>query len=119
MSFLPENKEIRLQCFLNAMSNWSVTGYVQFTPRVDEWLKNEIASHSISEIRKLLWEFVNQTGLVDERKEIRPEYVSFEYWYRIRIPIDSRVVFFEILLDVEDSNDRDGSTITVVSVHYE
>jgi hypothetical protein len=114
---LPEDPEVRVRCFRNAIRNWNVEGYITVTRRIEEWLKLELKEYSLREIKRILWEFSEAGGQIEERKETRPEYWSYEYWYRLRVGVGNRHIFFECILDVEEADNLDGSTIQIVSVH--
>ena len=113
MTFLPEDKETRLQSYRNVLQNWNVEGYIEFKERPAEWLRVELAGYSLREIKRLLFEHVKQGGKIDEVVETREDYTSFQFHYDLRIPIEGRRIYFETILLCEDANDF---TIRVVSV---
>ena len=114
---LPESAIDRLRCFRNALANWKTTDYVRFRERVEAWLRTEVPQRSLFEIRRLLHEFVANGGAIDEQVERRPEYVSYEFHYDLRLIIDNRLVYFEMILHCDDPNDPDDPFLVVVSAH--
>jgi hypothetical protein len=68
-------------------------------------------------ISQTLYQYVEAGGEIDEQKENRAEYVSFEFHYDLRVNIDARHVYFETVLLCDDADDPDDPVIVVVSVH--
>jgi hypothetical protein len=114
---LPDDQQGRLRCYKNALRNWNFRGYVRFKPRAEEDLANLLPSLSLLEIARELHLHVQQGGEIDEQKERRREYVSYEYHFDLRVEIGGRLVYFETVLSCEDPNDPDDPWIEVVSVH--
>ena len=114
---LPEDKATRLRCFGNALRNWEFRGYVRFKPIAAEWLAKELPDFSLLEIARELHEYVESGGQIDEQKERRPEYVSYEFHFDLRVKIGGRNVYFETTLFCDDADDPDDPTIEIVSVH--
>lgn len=122
LGFLPEDKETRLRCYREVLlQNWNVDGYILFKPICEDWLRNELPQYTQRDINRKLYEHVRDGGSIDERTEQRSgseaDYTPFRYWYRIRLQLDHRRIFFETILAVKDENDPDRSTIFVVSIH--
>ena len=113
---LPDDREARLRCYKNALRNWNFRGYVQFKPIVEEWLANELPGYSLREVVRELHAHVEAGGAIDEQKERRPEYVSYEFHYDLRVKFGERRVYFETVLLCEDADDPDDPQIQVVSV---
>jgi hypothetical protein len=111
---LPEDQEGRLRCYRNALQNWQPTGYILFKPRVEEWLAHEFPDTSLREIRRRLYEHVENGGKIHELKERRREFAHFEFHYDLRVEFDDRRIYFETILDADDPDDP---TITVVNIH--
>ena len=114
---LPDDQEGRLRCYRNALRNWKFRGYVSFTSRVQEDLRNLLPGFSSDKIALELHRHVVEGGEIDEQKERRPEYVSYEYHYDLRVEVGGRLVYFETILLCEDPDDPDDPQIEVVSVH--
>lgn len=114
---LPDDQPSRLRCFRNALRNWNFRGFVQFTPKAEAELKKVLPGNTLREIARQLHEFVEAGGKIDEQKECRPEYVSFEFHYDLRVTFESRRVYFETVLLCEDADDPDDPQIQIVSVH--
>ncbi len=115
MAFLPEDKATRLRCFKNALRNGKA--WVRFKPVAVEWLAKELPDHGLREIARELYLYVEAGGKIDEQKERRPEFVSYEFHYDLRVKIGGRYVYFETVLLCEDADDPDDPEIEIVSVH--
>ena len=95
---LPDDREARLHCYRNALRNWKFRGYVRFKPRVEEDSANLLPGLSLVKIARKLHRHVEEGGEIDEQKERRPEYVSYEYHFDLRVGIGGRLVYFETIL---------------------
>jgi hypothetical protein len=113
---LPEDREVRLRCYCNALRNWKFRGYVRFKPLAAEWLAKEFPDLTLLEVARELHRHVDEGGEIDEQKERRPEYVSYEFHFDLRVRIGGRYVYFETVLFCDDPDDPDDPTIKVVSV---
>jgi hypothetical protein len=114
---LPEDPKDRLRCYRNALKNWKYEGYLQFKERVGLWLRKEFPGRTLEAIQKLLFEYVDGGGVIDEQVESRPEYVSYEFHFDLRVKIDDRLLYFETILICKKPNDPDDPRIEVVNVH--
>ena len=114
---LPEDPNDRLRCYRNAFRNWKYQGYVEFKRRALEGMKGKISGRGVLEIRRLLFEFVNGGGKIDEQVETRPEYLGDEFHYDLRVKIDDRLLYFETILRSDNPDDPDDPRIEVVNVH--
>jgi hypothetical protein len=117
VAFLPDDREVRLRCYRNALRNWKVRGYVEFKKRAEEWLVRELAELSLRAIRGALHDYVEHGGVIDEQVEQRPEYTHYEFHYDLRVTIGDRRIYFETILTCEDAGDPDDPAIIVVNVH--
>jgi hypothetical protein len=113
---LPEDRETRLRCYRNALQNWNFKGYVFFKPLVEEWLANELPNYKLREVAQELHRYVKAGGEIDEQKETRPEFVSYDFHYDLRVKFGDRRLYFETVLLCEDPEDPDDPQIQVVSV---
>lgn len=116
MAFLPENQSDRLRCYRNAINNWNARGYILFSRRVEEWIRNDLAL-SADDVRRSMHDHVIAGGAIDEQIEKRPEYVSYQFHYDLRITIGGRRVYFETVLICHDPSDADDPVIQVVNAH--
>ena len=115
---LPNGREARLRCFRNALGNWKYDGYVRFKPLAEDWLARELPGMDLRQIAGELHQYVEMGGKIDEQKEERPEYTSFEFHYDLRLQIGDRHVYFETVLKVfKNPDDPDDPIILVVNVH--
>src|SRR5438105_15537826 len=99
---LPDDQEGRLRCYKNALRNWKYRGYIRFKPVAQEWLAKELPLYTLREIARLLNEYVEAEGVIEEQAERRPEYVSFEFHYDLRVNFGGRRIYFETILLCED-----------------
>jgi hypothetical protein len=76
-----------------------------------------LVDYSLRDIRRLLHDFVDQGGEIDEQVERRPEYTHYEFHYDLRVPIGGRRIFFETVLMCDAAAHPDDPQIIVVSVH--
>jgi hypothetical protein len=114
---LPDDPDDRLRCYRNALRNWKYDGYVEFKPRARDGLKEWVPSRALREIKRLLFEFVDSGGKIDEQVETRLEYVGDEFHYDLRVKIDDRLIYFETILRTQKPDDPDDPRIEVVNVH--
>jgi hypothetical protein len=90
---------------------------VEFKKIAESWVVRELADCSLRDIRRVLFEFVDQGGVIDEQPERRSEYTHYEFHYDLRVRIGGRAIYFETVLMCDDPNDPDDPIIIVVSVH--
>jgi hypothetical protein len=114
---LPDDPEVRLRAYRNALRNWKFEGYIVHKRRVEEWLRNELPEYSWREICRELYQYVDNGGEIDEQQERRPEYAHYEFHYDLRLRIGGRHLYFETVLLCEDADEPDDPMIEVVNVH--
>jgi hypothetical protein len=109
----------RSKCYLNALRNWNITGYVNFAERAWEWLRGEFPSYTQREVARLLYAHVGtDPSKVDEQPEQREGWRDrYEFHHDIRMPIQGRRIYFETRLEYNDPDDPDDPQINVVNVH--
>jgi hypothetical protein len=61
-----------------------------------------LPAYRLTEIARVLHEFVENEGEIDEQVETRPESVAYEFHYHLRLSIDSRRLYFETLLILQE-----------------
>lgn len=64
---LPKDQEGRLRCYRNALRNWNYEGFVDFKPRVAEWLRKELPGFEPREIARERHRRVEEGGKIDEQ----------------------------------------------------
>jgi hypothetical protein len=115
---LPEDREVRLRCYRNALRNWLYDGYIVPKKRVEEWLRQELPEFLWRDIRAELFRYVEAGGEIDEQAETRPEFVHYEFHFDLRVEIGGRRLYFETVLEIrKDPDDPDDPMIVVVNVH--
>jgi hypothetical protein len=107
----------RLKCYQNALSNWRYTGYVQLTEFAEQAFKRLGLGIEVRELQRLLAEFVQADGEIDEVVETRPEWSDWDYHFDLRPIISGRKVYVETRLHYRDPNDADDPVIFVVNIH--
>jgi hypothetical protein len=104
----------RLRHYRHALSDWNCGGYVNYASLADEWIRSELGVTQRA-FSRLLWEYVNGGGRIDEVRELRQEYSEHEFHYDLRLPVGGRAVYVETRLIIE--RDINDTTIHVVNVH--
>ncbi len=105
-----------IELFEEALSEWNCDGFIVWKKVPEEWLEKEIEGYNTKSIGKLMYEYFQDGGKIDQVKETRHEYTGlYEFHFDFRFPIDGRKIYIETVLD----ETRTGPTITVVSMHDE
>jgi hypothetical protein len=109
----------KLKLIRGALSEWRYTNSVIFKPTAWSWIRKELSgNHTKKGVAKLLWEHVENGGKIDEQIERRKLEVDDnlirDYHYDVNLSIESRLVYFELILIDDDLEDP---VIWVVSVH--
>jgi hypothetical protein len=99
--------------------DWRCTGRILFKPIAWGWIRNELGDNYTKKgVAKILWEYVQSGGKIDELIENRKldvaDHLIRDYHYDLRVMIDERLVYFETILIDDDPSDP---VIWVVSVH--
>jgi hypothetical protein len=112
-----------MRCYRNILRNEANRlvardpDYVVFKRLAQEWLGRELPEHTLKAICRILHEYVQGGGEIDEQVERRPAYAHFGFHFDLRISIGGRHVYFETVLEFEDANDEEDLTIVVVNIH--
>jgi hypothetical protein len=109
----------RLEAYKDALANWSFDGYIRFelTETAYEWIKRELNGISLKEIGRLMHEYVEARGEIDEVRETRPEWSEYEFHYDLRFTIQDQPIYIESRLEHQVPFLSDNSTILVVNIH--
>ena len=116
----PLTDSTRLHAFKEALSNWNLSGYIEFelTQTAYEWIKREFDALTLKEIGRLMCEYVEAEGEIDEVPETRPEWSSdYEFHFDLRFTIQDKPVYVETRLRYKLPLKPDCSTILVVNIH--
>ncbi|HOW18591.1 MAG TPA: hypothetical protein PLC79_06105 [Phycisphaerae bacterium] len=105
----------RLRHYRQALRSWECTGYVVWSSQAAEWVRANLEGLTTKGVARLMWEYVEAGGEIDEVRETRPEWSEHEYHYDLRFEIDDRRVYIETRLLMEA--DPEDSTIHVVNAH--
>jgi hypothetical protein len=121
---LPKDREGRRRCYRNVLRNEANRlvardpDYVLFKKLAQEWLGRELPDHTLRAICRILHEYVEGGGRIDERVEKnRPEYAHYGFHFDLRVSIAGRRLYFETVLEFEDAGNEDDLTIVVVNIH--
>jgi hypothetical protein len=114
----------RLAAYRDALSNWSVTDYVQFelTEEAHRWIQRGLGDIKYRDIGRLMYEYVATGGEIDEVPEKRQEWIGqYEFHYDLRFTIHDKPVYIETRFEL-GRNYRlpvvpDESWILVVNIH--
>jgi hypothetical protein len=109
----------RLVSYKDALSNWRYEGYIRFelTETAYKWVKRGLNNISLKEIGRLMYEYVEAGGDIDEVRETRPEWSDYEFHYDLRFKIQDKPVYIESRLNCKLPFKPDFSTILVVNIH--
>ncbi len=116
----PLTDEDRLRAYNDALRNWEPTGFVCFelTETAQKWLRTAFDGITQKELARLMWEYVNAGGEIDEVRETRPEWSDdYEFHYDLRFKIQGKPVYVETRLNYQPPFKPDEPSIIVVSVH--
>jgi hypothetical protein len=112
---------IRLQAYNNALSNWMYSGYIQFelTEQSLRWLRTELDSFSLQDIKRLMFEHaIEDGGEIDEQVETREQWSDqYEYHYDLRFRVQDKLVYIETRLNDWKPFVTDNPWILVVNIH--
>ncbi len=108
----------RLNAYIDALSNWRFDDYIQFelTEQSHRWIRAELGI-TTKEIGRLMHQYVNRGGTIDEVVETRPEWHEYDYHHDLRFSIQGTPVYIESRLYHEVPVELDASWILVVNVH--
>ncbi|MGM0489536.1 MAG: hypothetical protein ACQESR_22595 [Planctomycetota bacterium] len=114
----PLTDPTRLAAYKDALGNWNF-GYIQFelTETARNWVKCELSNITLKEIGRLMHDYVNRGGEIDEVRETRPEWCDYEFHYDLRFTIQDKPVYIESRLNHTGRFIPDESTVLVVNIH--
>ena len=105
----------RLRHYREALSSWNFSGYVTWTQRAEEWVRENLPGVTPREVGRLMSEYVRTGGEIDEVPECRAEWSEHEFHHDLRLQIAGRAVYIETRLLMK--RDIEDSTIHVVNIH--
>lgn len=91
----------RLVAYRDALGNWAITGYVQFelTEQAHRWVRRELGEVTLKELSRIMFEYVNAGGEIDEVVETRPEWSGeYRFHHDLRVAIGAVSVYIETRL---------------------
>lgn len=110
---------VKRQAYLDALSNWRFSGYIEFSDQSARWLRKNLPNWTLKGVKEKMYIYVNSGGEIDyqiERRhlEIKDERCIRDSRYDLRMPFEGRSIYFEtVLLDDEPADMR----IVVVNTH--
>ena len=110
----------RLAAYKDALRNWNYTDFIQFdlTEQAYRWVQRELGNMALKEIGRLMHEYVDAGGEIDEVPETRPEWSDrYECHFDLRFKIQDIPVYLETRLNYRLPLVADESWILVVNVH--
>lgn len=110
----------RLAAYRDALKNWSYSGYVTFqlNETAYKWLKANIGDISLKELGKLMHQYVESGGEIDEVRETREPWVDdYEFHHDLRFEIDGTRIYIETRLVFRPPFQPDDAVVTVVNIH--
>jgi hypothetical protein len=110
----PLSDSVILAQIRTVLANWNYSGYVTAKEGVLEWMANELKTCTLKDVAQAMYSHLEQGGVIDQVVETRPEWNQWPYHYDFRLPIDSRTVYIEVILQDDDPSDP---TIHIVSMH--
>ena len=116
----PVTDSDRLEAYKDALRNWNIPDYIQFelTEQAHRWIRRELDRVTLKDIGRLMFEYVNAGGKIDEVPETRPEWSDvYEFHYDIRLTIQKKPIYIETRLHYRLPVVPDESWILVVNVH--
>lgn len=116
----PLNDPERLAAYKDALSNWNITDYVRFelTEQAHRWLRGNVGDVTLRDLSRLMHEYVDGGGAVDEVPETRPEWADeYSFHYDLRMMLGGKAVYIETRLHYRLPVVVDESWILVVNVH--
>ncbi|MFH0982242.1 MAG: hypothetical protein V2A79_11965 [Planctomycetota bacterium] len=105
----------RLRHYLAALGDWECTGCVTWTRRFEAWVRENLPGFTEREVCRLMWEYVQAGGEVDEVPERREEWSEHGFHYDMRLPIAGRLRYVETRLLMKHK--IEDTTIDVVNIH--
>ncbi len=100
--------------YRSVLANWRVTGYVEWKEVAWNWVREQLAGVDPRYIAKMMYDYVQAGGVIDQVPETRPEWNDRPFHYDLRIPITGRLIYIETILIDDDPTDL---VIRVVNIH--
>jgi hypothetical protein len=100
--------------FRDALGEWRVEGFVTWKPTAVEWVLNNLEGHTPAAITKLMYEYVEAGGEIDQVRERRGGWEDCEqFHFDLRPDLGGRRLYIETTLRVTAT----GPVVKVVSIH--
>jgi hypothetical protein len=110
----------RLEAYRDALKNWRFEGYIELAmpDQSYDWMREKLGNIRVQELFRLMHEYVETGGEIDEVRETRPEWASdYEYHYDLRFTVQGVPVYVETRLRYRPPFVSDEPTIIMVNVH--
>jgi len=100
--------------FVDALREWRCEGFVVWKPVAAEWVRNNLEGHTPNEIAKLMHEYVEAGGEIDQVRERRSDWEdSNQFHFDFRPSLGGRRLYIETTLRMTST----GPVVRVVSIH--
>lgn len=112
----PLKDDLIRDAFLEALSNWNRSGYVDWRRVPSEWMRKNIDGHTLQSVAGLMFLHVLAGGEIDQVRETREPWRNVhDLQYDFRFRIGGRKIYIETVIDIS----KMGPTVTIVSMHDE
>lgn len=105
----------RLRHYRWVLAQWQCSEYVTWEPLAAEEVRKNLEGFTTKGVAKVMCEYVEGGGEIDEVRETRPEWSEHKFHHDLRLRIGDRLIYIETRLLMEQ--DIEDSTINVVNVH--
>src|SRR5262245_56331677 len=83
--------------YLAVLSEWHVTGFVDYKDTAREWIKKNLPDQTLKDVAKLMYNHVAAGGQIDQVPERRPEWNDRDFHYDLRVSIGGKLRYIETL----------------------
>jgi hypothetical protein len=109
----------RLAAYRDALRNWTFfVDWDSLPERAHRWIRRELGAIKHKEIGRLMYEYVEAGGEIDEVPEKDPDWATeHEFHYDLRFTIGDVRVYIETRLHFEPPFAEEKAWIEVVNIH--
>ena len=110
----PLTDPILLDHFRHALREWRCDGFVVWKPVAAEWIRNNLEGHTPESIARLMHQYVEGGGKIDQIRERRDGWEDCnQFHFDFRPNLAGRRLYVETTLRVTVT----GPVVRVVSIH--
>jgi hypothetical protein len=107
----------KMRCYRNALANWRYAEFVVYGRLAQEWLRLELDDMPQRYFSRLLHNYVQAGGEIDQVHETRTQRNHYSHHYDLRPVVNGRMHYVETVLDYRDPSDPDDPVVTIVNIH--